>query len=516
MKLRVGLLSASSSWEQILGQEGIPWGVVGAERLERDAWSVLIVNRHVSAGERSDIEDFLANGGAILGYSEHLAGVCGLSTIPRQVRYIINESDAGWDVDLVFVRIKGSLPRNANTLRTDTGDHALFAGGFGGGWAVVLPFDAARLMTDARARSRMFYGQRERLPSERVSDVDKNQVRLIIRRGLEYLHHAQGLPYLHVWYYPHGFATVFGFRIDTDGGRQTDIDHLYRVGADRGISMTWFLDVGSHESWINRFGAMEGQEISLHCYTHATFSTQAENLNNIRKGKAAMESAGLSPPGFSAPYGIWNPGLANAIDASGFEYSSEFSYAYDTLPLYPESGGVRWNTLQVPVHPVCVGSMLRIGYTDEQMADYFVRSMKTKLQRSEPLFFYHHPSHQRWGVIEHLFDTVKENRIAAFSLADFARWWKHRGRTFIEASVAGDKLQVTTVPANDDVWLRVSMPGGREQLLPCKEQVPDLSGCTAWEPRPGYGPPQDIRRVSEFDLRSSLGDVYNMLVRKLS
>ena len=223
----------------------------------------------------------------------------------------------------------------------------------------------------------------------------------------------------------------------------------------------------------------------------------------------------VRPQGFAAPYGIWNPGLAEAIDVSGFAYSSEFSYAFDTLPFYPESNGVRWKALQVPVHPVCIGTMMRAGYPEISMREYFDRMVAVKTLRSEPLFFYHHPSHTHWDVVGHLFDSVDREGIGWCILADFARWWRLREAAGLEGSISGDQLSVEGGERGGDFWYEITMPDRHYLRQPFGQNTVDLRAWRSWRTRPAYASPGDIRRIREFDLRTSLGDLYNTLLRKM-
>jgi hypothetical protein len=410
----------------------------------------------------------------------------------------------------------GAVPREANTLRTQDDTFGLFAGEMCGGAAVILPFDVESVLRDTRSADKSFYAGRERLPFERVSLVAKGEVRHLLHDALEFLCHARGFPYVHLWYYPAGHRNVFAFRIDSDGADRNDIDDLYALVRSNSIGASWYLDVKSHEPWLDHFGSMVGQEFGVHCYEHRVYDTYELNLENIRRARRAMEFAGLAPQGFAAPFGTWNHHVARAVDDAGFIYSSEFSLAYDTLPLYPIADSTTYSALQVPVHPISPGVLRRAGYSEQQMTDYFAAVIDHKRVRAEPLFFYHHPSHRSWKAMEALFRIVAEGGVEATTLGDFARWWMRRLRYRVEFKF--DRSAVLPVVSGkgggaDDVWLHISRPDGQEAFSPPAPRL-DLAELRWSAPAPAP-PPADLRRIRDFDPRTLLAELYATMTRRL-
>jgi hypothetical protein len=268
------------------------------------------------------------------------------------------------------------------------------------------------------------------------------------------------------------------------------------------------------------FQSMVGHEFGVHCYEHEVFPTADANLKNIARALRSMHEVGFRPSGFAAPFGIWTPELARAVEQLRFEYSSEFAYAYDTFPVYPEIAGKMFTTLQVPVHPICTGSMLRVGYNDAQMVEYFRRVVEFKISRNEPLFLYDHPVHRRWRVIENVFDLILQREIGNITLQEYARWWMVRQSVRLTMDIQDDVLSIAGVPDPEDlgyasVWLRVTRSDGRHTILSLQPQI-DMAKSADWnaQTRPAP-PPDDVRRIREFDLRSMLGDLYTSMSRKL-
>lgn len=518
MNVRLGLTHPSSGWEQLVQQEGGSHEVVDvfSSALIQEC-SLLIVCSALTTAEREAVQKYLRDGGAVIGYVAHLTGLPGCESRPGRIEYIVADHDEIFpDVHLLDLGVEGAIPREANCLRLDTNNFALYAGALGGGFAVLLPFDLSKALHDGDAISKSFYGSLERLPTERVSRVGKGEMRQLVRRSFELLHRMRGIPYVHLWYFPEGKENTFAFRIDTDGAPQRDVDELYEIASEHRVGMSWYLDVKSHEQWLPWFTGLRGQEIGIHCYEHTTFESIDTNVASITRARKLMQSAGLRPEGFTAPFGVWHTALAAAIDQVGFAYSSEFSYAYDTFPLYPESSGKTYETLQVPIHPVCIGSLLRIGYTEEQMVAYFQRMVEQKRVRQEPLFFYHHPTHRCWSVVAELFRSVRKAGIPDITLGDFARWWKHRLSIHLDVRSDGQNVFVVRAngPGGSEAWVRIVRPDGREAVVPIEDTI-RLDDLT-WRPQRLVPPPDDIRRIREFDPRSALGDLYTRMMRKFT
>ena len=518
MTLRCGLGAPSGPWEQLLLQEGFPYGRVDfSRRFDADDWSVIAVTAPPSAEEAARLRAYLEGGGALIGAAAYLEPVTGVPCRRERVRYLTGEPDgAAREILLCDIDAEAAIPREADTARTDTGSDALFAGLWRGGAVAALPFDPAAAMMDLRSARRQFHDSRDRLPWERVSRVAKGEVRLLVHAMLEYLHHARGLPYAHLWWFPGTAENVFAFRIDTDRGTPQQIDALHDLAREHELRMSWFLDVGSHEAWLHRFAAMPDQEIGVHCWRHRTTGRWEEDLANIRQALRLLEPHAGRPAGFAGPFGVWNTGLATAIDAAGFDYSSEFSFAFDGLPFFPETGGHRYRALQVPIHPVCIGSLARAGYREAEMRRYFDTVIARKLLRAEPLFFYHHPTHLRWDVLRAVFRTAQRLGVPFLSLGEYARWW--RARLALDVAFAAGGGAIALAPrggASPDPGLfgvRVARPDGTWRLSPAEEEVALAAG--PWRPRNVVPPPPDLRRAREADLRFALGALFDTIANR--
>jgi len=485
-----------------MSQEGLNWvELESPEEIAAGGFSVLIAPARTTPADLQAIAAHLAGGGALLGTASALTGLMESREEPLKFILAAEEFSGAGVIDL---ELDALVPREANVLRTPQNTHAVFAGEWKGGVAVVLPFDPAEALTDVRAGFKNFYMNRDRLPWERVSLVAKGGVRRLVRDSLIYLHHARGIPYVHGWYYPDGHRNTFVFRIDTDGAGAQDIESLYALLEEHRLPASWFLDVKTQGAMLRRYSEFAGHDIGVHCDEHRIFKTEAENRSNIERALSAMRACGLQPAGFTAPFGYWDLFLGNVIDELGFSYSSEFSWAYDTLPGSPVTPAGEYTTLQVPIHPVSVGILRRAGCAPGTMKQYFAATVRRYLGTGEPMVFYHHPSHREWGAMRGLFEAARDAGVASMTMAGFADWWKERSRSRISVESTGETLVVKGIGGR--TWISILTADGRQGLVPPSKEI-RLNDLQA-HPLRGPDVPEDILRIREWDFREYFWQVF--------
>jgi hypothetical protein len=330
-------------------------------------------------------------------------------------------------------------------------------------------------------------------------------------RALELSHHQRGLPFLHSWYYPGVDSNIFSFRIDTDYADLNDLELLYEVLKKHHIHATWFVDVKSQEHILSFFKKIqtEGQEIGVHCYEHTTFDDYEKNAENVALAKQRLAEAGIQPAGFAAPFGKWNRNLSRAVKTHGFEYSSEFSYDYDNFPGYPVSEEKYEPALQIPIHPISIGSLRRQGFSKNEMAAYFDDVVKNKLDRCEPLFFYHHPKNHHSEVLEHLFQVVRQHQLQNMTMAEFARWWKIRAAVRFSAFLKERNIHIKDMMPTENTALRISRESNTESIV-SPQSVLNLDR-VVWKKKPVVTLPSDIRRIRKFNPWIPLNRIENYL-----
>ncbi|MDB5034076.1 MAG: hypothetical protein JWQ98_1317 [Chlorobi bacterium] len=513
-RLTIGVVSPGPGWRIILGQLGVAW-----ERISRwDAvtpgqYSAILVNAPLDDDQIGSIDRYIRDGGAVLDAGHFLPRIDRGAFTRASIGSIAPASgdDIFRDVWLADI--------HATVLRHNAAGHMgglVYLATFGDGRIAHVPLDADALMSDRRSGRKRFYLPGGNDPSEITARVSKGEIRKIIGIALRWLHTDRGLPYVHLHDFPGRLDSLFCYRIDSDYGTRGQIDELYRVARQHEMRLTWFLHVEAHREWLDRFNDFQEQEIGVHCFRHRTFGSYEENRANISEAMWHLKREGIPFDGFAAPNGFWNRPLQRAIDDLGFLYSSEFSLDYDNLPCHPPMPGGFASALQVPVHPVCIGSLLRVKASGGAMKSYFRWMIDRKLQTSEPAMLYHHPGHEHFEVMGDTFAHVRELGIPNMTLSAYARWWRARSAVRFNAQLTGDELSTTATGDLTGVAIAVERDAGSYGFpdIGRPSRLDDI----AWIHRRGRGVamPEDIGRVRRFSLlalRHAIED-YNSRVRQ--
>jgi hypothetical protein len=469
MNLSIGLLQHELGWELLLEQIGVSWNTItDIHSLSHASLSTLIVNRTLTHSEEVSVRQFAQSGGAVLftiraktmegfraGRKKYIA-----SLLPqRRPEYLFDDICDIYQHVIVFDH-----------------DALIRSESIGAGTQSYCGIDVARCMTDGRSMRKNFPANARRLPNERTVRCSKNMIRRIVQSHLEFLHHRQGLPFVHKWYFPDNAPTIFTFRIDSDKGTRKEIEELFQICDRHDIPATWFLDVRSHEQWLSYFKKFQRQEIGIHCYDHVVHNSTIVNKENFEKAKDRLEYIGIHPVGITAPTGEWNVAVGSAMEQMSMMYSSEFGYDCDNLPSYPVMKDRFSSVVQLPVHPVCAGSLRRAGMSRNEMVSYFQSVIDEKISRSEPVCLYHHPTHPPHEIFNEVFKYIHTRKIRPMLYREYARWWNERRTNRLSAVLDGTRL-LFAGNGNEHLWARVSMPDRTETLVPAHSDI-DLSTVT--------------------------------------
>lgn len=415
--MQIGLTQDEPAWEILLRQIGIAFKVISDHDSFANDFSMIIVNSTADSAIQQRIEDFSRQGGALL-YTT------------KSVKEIKNRTHTS-----IFVN---SLPPTKKELYEFYNILDLYSDVVyfqnnefveivqaGDGWKIFFGIDVGIVLT-SDVKRKNFFRDTGRMPNEIVAKRNKGMLRQLIFSLLVKIHHLQQIPFVHQWYYPDSEPTIFTMRIDSDKGSQAQIEHIYQVSETFSIPTTWFLDVKSHEAWLPYFQKFLDQEIGVHCYEHVVHTSAVLNKENFGKALNLLRQNKLEPKGISAPTGGWNKQYAEAIQSLGFHYSSEFAYDYDNLPSYPFINGHFLPLPQLPIHPVCIGSMVRARMSEEEMVRYYRAIIDKNYLLNEPIALYHHPTHEHNGIFEEVFRYINERNIRKLSFSEYSDWWKYR------------------------------------------------------------------------------------------
>jgi hypothetical protein len=502
MNMKIGILGGQAGWHILLQQIGVPHAVI-TDSLLPDEFAVAVMSDTVDDRESEMLRQYLALGGAVLCSVKVYARIRQITAQIGHVDYLYpGHSSVFQSLSIVDIYARCELAWNANDLKTNRGSFSAHVGTHPDDLVIALPFDPAALVMDCRTAVKSFYSPERRLPFETVSRVSKGEIRALVLRGLELLHHRRGLPFVHLWNFPNGARSLFCLRIDTDNGTDEQLRGLSHVVNRNGISATWFVDAKNHAKSITSIAEMREQEFGVHCFNHETFPDYERNVQNIRRAQALLHESKHRLQGFAAPFGTWNDELGRAIVDCGFEYSSEFSYDYDNLPSVPQLQG-RDGALQVPIHPICIGSLKRHGYNNEHMIRYFAGVIERKIAVQEPIMFYHHPRDMHLDVLEWLFQEMRYMKVPAKSMGAYASWWNLRAASIPEVQYANGKVRLHGVRPDKSLYVHLTQHNGTEAIIPASEQV--VLENVRWEQKSApWTMPDDYLRIRRFNYRIPL------------
>jgi hypothetical protein len=233
-----------------------------------------------------------------------------------------------------------------------------------------------------------------------------------------------------------------------------------------------------------------------------TFPTEEKNLQNILKALSLLNANGLHSKGAAAPYGTWNPAMASVFEHIGAGFSSEFGLDYDNLPFFPYVNGKFSPVLQLPIHPICVGSMRRVGYSAEDMKKYFLQLVDAKLTDREPLCLYHHPTHHHLDLFADVFKYIRSKKIDNYSYSEYASWWRTRSEIHWTHDFHSGKNEVKAEcsDGNAGIHWHIVFPSGQESISNAEGTIL-LQSLPLRTPAAKSIPPNDIARSRKFDVR---------------
>lgn len=492
-RLCIGIQYLDEEWRAVLNQIGVWFEETDYSKDLLPNYSTLILNKTPNPRQKNLLNNYLKDGGSVL----EMAGVESFFSKNKIDTYnaktVINNTDHEAFLYIPFIDIFSLIKVHPDSWLFEGLIH--FVPDEGGRLA-FFGTPIQQLMQEMAYTRKRFYSQHGRFPDELVSKISKHELMEVFTATLKELHIQQSLPFLQKWTSPKE-SPVFCFRIDSDFGDLKSIKKLYSTLKKHHISATWFLHVKAHEDWLNTFHDFEEQEIALHGYKHGTTSSSSKATVNIRKGKKLLEQAGFNPAGYCAPYGIKNNALEKSLLQFDFEYTSEFSFGYDGFPL--QSKGKN-QPLQLPIHPICTGSLKRQKYSERKMKNYFKFVLQNKLARFEPVIFYHHPLQPGLKVIDHLFQMVNIQELPNLTFLEYAEFWKARQASTFTAWVEDGGLSIKDI-SHPQQYLQVSNSHQSFRLVKDSQNNHGYTKTSEFEYSNSYLPePDDIQKMRSRDL----------------
>lgn len=267
--------------------------------------------------------------------------------------------------------------------------------------------------------------------TERAGRIPKAPIR---RRIVHRLRHAitqRGGLWVRLGAFPFPYRSAFNFRADLDESVPADYARFARARRPLADCCTHFVSTrayGEHPAVLSDLIRFDTQS---HGHHHVIYRDPGANRRNLVRAHRALADSGMTPTGFAAPHGRWNPGLDAILEDLGYLYSSDFQLGFDDVPFFPWLGDRFSKVLQVPIHPVCEGLFTEAGIDDGRViAQYLARVVRLKINACEPAFVYGHPERRLAHFPEVLAELAAviagEPYVWRATLTEFARWWRWR------------------------------------------------------------------------------------------
>lgn len=459
--LCIGLISPSKFLISVLNSIGV-WYENADLTFGINEYALLIIdgNTSLSREKIESLNTFVSNGGLILE----------LSTEPRfysnslkktYTKTVINKGSS-----TVFDRISHldvysiCSFSNSNILSGLVDFKTTSQSGTIG----YIGLDLKNLPPDTEFIRKRFLSPYSTYPDEIVNKVSLGALQDVIELSIQHLLFLKNLPFVKKWTSPKK-NPIFGFRIDSDYGTKDSLQKIESLLEQHSIKATWFLHVESHESWLDYFKTLKGQELALHGYRHGYSDSFSAIKANIETGLSLLNNEKINPNGFCAPYGIWNDGLEKALEQFDFIYSSEFSTSYDSVPFFQQNS----KNLQIPIHPICTGSMSRKRYSIDNIQRYFLHIYNQKLAEFKPIIFYHHPLQIGLQVFDKIFEKVNSDKLTNLTFEEYARFWTQRNASEFKAYIQEDKIEI--VSNSSSLLLYISEEPDSFNLIPSKNEI---------------------------------------------
>jgi len=306
--------------------------------------------------------------------------------------------------------------------------------GRGGCWYSGLPLTKLLTVMGDTLRNNEFTGEY----TERIVSIDRHNIIRALRNILIRSFNMRDLPYVHLWYYPNDYDSVFTFRVDVDGVFGENLINLSSAALSNDLKLTFFLNKNlckHDEELILKID--DRHEIGNHADIHNLYTDYTSNYENIDNCKQWIDQLGInSGLWFAAPRGMWNYQLHQALDDLGYLYTSDFGCAIAGYPYYPYVFGNRSRTLQIPVNPfsaerasIWMLEKYNKELTPEFVAKSFSRIINDCYHQNYPIILYSHPEvigTMANYVFGELNKDLKNLNVWKTTVTEFAKWWSHR------------------------------------------------------------------------------------------
>lgn len=403
--MNIGILNKTLAWDQLASQLNISFSNYNPLIVSDKKYSLIIVNRECSQDELNILKKVYKEGTNILEIKNYFSKTNIYSQFVNSINpkiFNIPTFSQMLDFNSKLYFYSNNSPFKIEKTKTST----LFQ----------LGIEIDNFLLNNNSTRKNFYSGESTFPNEVVSDNSK----YFLRHIFNYILCKSNSEYSSKIKEP-----IFTFRIDTDKGSETQMFKLYDLLNKHSIKGTWFLDVKSHLNFLDKLQQFKNQEFGLHCFDHSHFTNYDSRINDIHQALSILNSNGIKVKGTTSPFGQWNEELNSIYEYFNFSYSSEFLIDYDNVPYFPVVNGKFSKVMQIPIHPICIGSLLAAGFSKNKMIKYFENVILQKYFMNEPICIYHHPTHEQHEVLETIFELVTKLQLPKLTFFEYSQLFKN-------------------------------------------------------------------------------------------
>ncbi|MDP6670957.1 MAG: hypothetical protein QGI60_04020, partial [archaeon] len=385
--LGIGITTVLPGWKILLEQEGVQFKSCSfAKKVKPEAFGCVIVNSALAKPRLKNARAFVEAGGAILTSFEFAEQFDKkLDWIERKVRFIEPKGKFFKGAGLLWLHQKVAFFKPGKTAIPVERK-------IGKGRIVVLPFDTEKAVLETAFEKRGFHAKKA-FPADFASHASKRNVRVVVSNCLAWLFEKRSLPFLHLWYYPKEFESVFSFHIDVDNF-STDVFPTVALMEKLKLKPLWFLNMESSKNSPDpKIGSVLSKQkfVAQHAFEHNYFEDQNKSYKNVLKGDSEIKKFGVKPESLSAPNGVWGKGVARAAQDLGYKFVIAFSLDHDDFPFKPIVDGKQMRFLLLPTHQICIGILKLYDFSEKDMIEYYRSAIEGHIAGNTPMFFYGHP-----------------------------------------------------------------------------------------------------------------------------
>ena len=478
MIIKIGILKKELAFENLLNQIGVDWDYFSFDNPHD--YSLLIINEILNDDELIKLNFYLKNCGAVfINSNQNIFN----KTYTKSFVSSIYPAEINFN-ELIDIN------KNINLVNNKLFD--LFDN------VCIFPESISDLLNNINYKRLNFYSSKDRLPSENVNSVSKGSLSRLIESIFKNLHFNRRIVFASKS--NTDLSKTFTFRIDTDKSNSSNLVNLYNLLDKCNISANWNIDVESQKENLNIYKYFKNQNFGFHSNSHKIFKDKNKFENDFSTAMEFYKNNNFDVKSGAGIYGIWNENLNFQYEKEKFDYSSEFSLSYDSLPFFPTIENKFSKTLQIPIHPICIGSLKIAGYKENEIINYFTDYINKSVYLNQPFHIYHHPNNENLNVLEYIFIYLKKLDIKNISYNDFfTKWIKRNNSKFevkyfnedesIEMFIDDNSKHEIDVFINENEYCSIDKSG--------KYKINELTKFTINK----YIPPKDLNRIRNMDPR---------------